>query len=147
MFEIHPQLRRDCFILGRFSLCHLLLMNDSNYPWFILVPDRHDVREIYELSEEDQRQLIKESSLLAGQLAAHFKADKMNIAALGNVVPQLHIHHIVRYANDPAWPAPIWGRNPAQAFKDGVAEGFLRTLKPLLGTGFSSGLQPPLSST
>ncbi len=107
---IHPQLQNDCVLLGRFTLCHLLLHKDSNYPWFILVPDRDDISEIYQLSDNDQHQLMTESCHLARILATHFNADKMNVAALGNIVPQLHIHHIVRYKHDAAWPAPIWGK-------------------------------------
>jgi diadenosine tetraphosphate (Ap4A) HIT family hydrolase len=109
-FEIHPQLQKDCIEFGRFELCHLLLMNDSNFPWFILVPERRGISEIYQLDEADQIQLLRESSCLARELAESFKADKMNVAALGNLVPQLHVHHIVRYTIDPAWPGPIWGR-------------------------------------
>ena len=106
MFEVHPKLAQDCIAMGKFRLCRLLLMNDANYPWFILVPEREGVTEIYQLSHEHQQQLLRESSRFARGLAEDFGADKMNIAALGNVVPQLHIHHIVRYRNDPAWPAP-----------------------------------------
>ena len=116
MVDIHPQLRQDCTILGRFKLCHLLLMQDANYPWFILVPDREDVTEIYQLSEEDQQQLIRESSLLSEALAGKFGADKINIGALGNMVPQLHIHHIARYRNDAVWPAPVWGQVEAKPY-------------------------------
>jgi len=117
-FQLHPQLKKDCQVLGRFTLCHLLLLKDANYPWFILVPDREDVREIYQLSPHDQRQLMHESCLLSRVLAAAFNADKLNVAALGNIVPQLHVHHIVRYRNDAAWPAPVWGNAPARAYDD-----------------------------
>jgi len=108
-------------------------MNDANYPWFILVPDRDQVCEIYQLSDEDQACLQRESSYLAAQLADLFSADKMNIAALGNIVPQLHIHHIVRYTHDPAWPAPVWGKLPAipyaaSAIED-IRERLARALK------------------
>lgn len=116
--SLHPQLQADCAVLGRFALCHLLLMNDANYPWFILVPDQDNVREIYELSVQQQQQLMAESSLLARSLVAAFAADKLNIAALGNVVPQLHIHHIVRYRHDPAWPRPVWGVQPKKPYND-----------------------------
>jgi len=116
MAEIHPQLQQDCVVIGRFPLCHLLLLKDANYPWFILVPDRDEISEVFELSAQDQEQLIRESSQLAEVLAAKFKADKINIAALGNVVPQLHIHHVVRYRDDAAWPAPIWGAVPAKPY-------------------------------
>ena len=107
---IHAQLQADCLVLGRFPLCHLLLLQDANYPWCILVPDRENISEIHQLTDADQLQLIRESSQLARVLEKAFSPDKLNIAALGNVVPQLHLHHIVRYRSDPAWPAPVWGR-------------------------------------
>lgn len=110
MAELHPRLQQDTFELGRLPLCRLLLMNDAHWPWFILVPDRADIVEIHQLDRDDQWRLMQESSLLAVRLATHFRADKLNIAALGNIVPQLHVHHIVRHRNDPAWPAPVWGR-------------------------------------
>ncbi len=92
-------------------------MNDSRYPWCILVPQRSDMTEIFQLSEADQNQLNKESIYLSQKLAETFSADKMNIAALGNVVPQLHIHHVVRYKNDHTWPAPIWGVGEAVKYE------------------------------
>lgn len=115
-FELHPQLAADCIVLGDFPVCRLLLMNDTNYPWFILVPRRAGATEIYHLSDQDQCAVIKESSYLSSNLADTFAARKMNLASLGNMVPQLHIHHIVRYENDPAWPGPIWGKLPAVPF-------------------------------
>lgn len=111
-FQLHPRLARDGISLGRFPLCLLLLMNDSRYPWCILVPQRPAITEIHQLTEDDQMRLQRESCHLSRQLARCFAADKMNIAALGNVVPQLHIHHIVRYRHDPAWPDPVWGKLP-----------------------------------
>jgi diadenosine tetraphosphate (Ap4A) HIT family hydrolase len=110
MFDLHPRLRQDCVAIGRFRLSRLLLMNESRYPWFILVPERESVGEIYQLAEDDQVQLIRESSYLARILAELFRADRVNVAAIGNLVPQLHLHHVVRYRGDPAWPAPVWGR-------------------------------------
>lgn len=109
-FELHPRLAQDCIALGSFPLCRLLLMNERRYPWFILVPQLAGISEIYRLSEEDQRQLLRESSALSKVLAELFAADKLNVAAIGNLVPQLHVHHVVRYRDDPAWPAPVWGR-------------------------------------
>ena len=97
-------------------------MLDANYPWFILVPDRENITEIYQLDENDQRQLIAESSVLSATICEQFNADKINIAALGNLVPQLHIHHIVRYIDDAAWPAPVWGRQPAKPYSDEARE-------------------------
>ena len=136
MFALHPQLQADCIPLGRFPLCQLLLLNDANYPWFILVPEREDIREIYQLSADDQLQLLRESSQLAQQLADRFKADKMNIAALGNVVPQLHLHHIVRYRHDPAWPAPVWGKVPPQLYGAATLAALKQTLVDILGSTF-----------
>ncbi len=118
MAELHPQLFEDCIILGRFPLSHLLLMRDANFPWFILVPDREGISEIYQLSDADQSQLLRESSFLAEFLMKIFNGDKMNIAALGNIVPQCHLHHVVRYHSDVAWPSPVWGKLPAKAYTE-----------------------------
>jgi diadenosine tetraphosphate (Ap4A) HIT family hydrolase len=131
-FRLDPRLQQDCRELGQFPLCRLLLMGDANYPWFILVPVRAGITEIYQLASDDQQQLLRESSLLAEVLARQFRADKINIAALGNVVAQLHVHHIVRYREDPAWPAPVWGHVPAQAYTPaGEAEVIARLLEGL----------------
>ncbi|MDP2904500.1 MAG: HIT domain-containing protein [Methylovulum sp.] len=108
-FELHPRLQQDCIAVGRFELCRLLMMDDCHYPWFILVPEIPDLRECYQLTEPQRGLLGEESSYLAENLARLYHADKMNIAAIGNLVQQLHIHHIVRYQTDNAWPAPVWG--------------------------------------
>lgn len=115
-FALHPQLAGDTFALGRFPLSLVLLMNEARYPWFIFVPQRAGVVELHDLDERDQQQLMHESCAFAAYLKATFKGDKMNVAALGNVVPQLHVHHIVRFRGDPAWPAPVWGRLPAERY-------------------------------
>lgn len=119
-------------MIGEFPLSRLLLMNDANYPWFILVPRRGGVREVFELSEADQLQLLRESSLLSKVIAGHFAADKINVAALGNMVPQLHIHHIARFTNDPAWPAPVWGYAAATPYSDEKASALVKTMRELL---------------
>lgn len=116
MFTVHPSLAADTVPLGRFELCLLLMMNDSNYPWFLLVPERENIREIHELAAADRWRLSDESARLAQGLTALFKPDKLNIAALGNHVPQLHLHHIVRYTYDPAWPAPVWNKLTARPY-------------------------------
>ena len=117
MFELHPRLVADTEIVGDFELCQLLIHRDANYPWFILVPKRPDVQEIYHLSEQERIQLMQESCMLAEALVDVFSPDKLNIATLGNMVPQLHMHHVVRYENDGAWPNPIWGALPAKAYE------------------------------
>ena len=123
MAGLHSRLREDCIRLGRFELCHLLLMNDSSYPWFILVPDREGIREIHELEPADRFVLLDESCRLSEFLMAEYKGDKLNVAAIGNLVPQLHLHHVVRYRADRAWPSPVWGLYPAVAYADTVLAG------------------------
>ena len=118
-------------------------MKDANYPWFILVPDRDDITEIYQLENTDQQQLIAESSALSRILCEQFNADKINIAALGNVVPQLHIHHIARYTSDAAWPAPVWGVQPALPYTEEAAERTINKLALGLEKGFDFSLQKP----
>jgi len=109
-FNLHQRLAADTLSLGRSRLCELRLMNDSAWPWVVLVPMRAGIREIYQLEEADQQRLLWESSELSRGMMEVFAGDKMNVAALGNMVPQLHLHHIVRFEGDPAWPAPVWGK-------------------------------------
>jgi diadenosine tetraphosphate (Ap4A) HIT family hydrolase len=116
-FVLHPQLQKDGIVMGDFPLSRLLLLNDARYPWFVLVPRREGITEIYQLSEADQQQLLRESSQLGRFLMEGFNGDKLNIGALGNMVPQLHIHHIVRYHGDEAWPGPVWGVGTALPFR------------------------------
>lgn len=117
-FHLHPRLQADTIEIGCFTLSRLLLMNDSQYPWFILVPMREGLTEIYQLSEQDQALLQRESSHLAKALAEIYDADKMNVASIGNIVSQLHVHHVVRYKKDIAWPAPVWGKFEAVPYPD-----------------------------
>ncbi len=129
MAELHERLQQDCLLVGRFPLCHLLLMRDANYPWFILVPDREEITEIYQLDAADQLQLTRESTALATVLAEQFQADKLNIAAIGNLVPQLHVHHVVRYRTDAAWPAPVWGTVAPIPYTEAALAGVIATLR------------------
>jgi diadenosine tetraphosphate (Ap4A) HIT family hydrolase len=109
-FELHAQLAKDSIWLADWPLCQLRLINDSNYPWFILVPRRADIRDVIDLSDEDQAQLWQESAKLSRLLRQKFSPEKLNLAALGNMVPQLHLHHVARFSSDAAWPSPIWGK-------------------------------------
>ena len=136
MAELHPQLAKDCIEIGRFPLCRVLLMNDANYPWFILVPDREGAREIYQLTEADQQQWLRESTELSRAIVELFQPDKLNIGALGNMVPQLHIHYIARYQDDPAWPRPVWGQVPAKAYDGITLEERRKAMTEALGEGF-----------
>jgi diadenosine tetraphosphate (Ap4A) HIT family hydrolase len=108
-FELHPRLEADSISLGRSALCEVRLMNERTWPWVLLVPRCPDIREIHELSERDQQQLLRESCVLGKGMMDAFAGDKLNVAALGNMVPQLHLHHIVRHEGDVAWPGPVWG--------------------------------------
>ena len=136
MYELHHQLKQDTFYLGHFKLCDVLLMNDARYPWVILVPRRENITEVFQLSNADQHLLSTESALVAKQLSSLVAADKMNIAALGNIVSQLHIHHVARYQTDEAWPAPIWGTGSTVTYSKGeslaVAEQMKMVLKEFL---------------
>lgn len=132
MFKLHPQLAKDCQLIDELTLCSVLLLNDSHYPWLILVPRRDNIREVFELSMADQQQLTRESSAVAAMMSQHFTADKMNVAALGNVVPQLHIHHIARYTNDVSWPGPVWGKVPPKPYSTVQLQQQLDKLRQLL---------------
>ncbi len=118
MFQLHPQLEADTVLVGRFPLSLLLLSKDANYPWCILVPQRDGLEEIYQLNKADQAQLLHESCLLAETLSGLFAADKINVATIGNMVPQLHMHHVARFKSDAAWPKPIWGAVEAVAYPE-----------------------------
>ena len=112
-FSLHPQLAGDCHLIGDLGLSRALLLNDSRYPWVILVPRRPDVREIYQLAPADRNGLLEESCLVGEFMMRAFAGEKLNIGALGNLVPQLHLHHVVRSSADPAWPGPVWGHSDA----------------------------------
>lgn len=113
MFKLDPQLAKDTLKLGEFPVSLVLLSRDVRFPWCILVPKRHGLREIYEMGSLDRTQFLEESCGLASAMQRLFKADKMNVANLGNVVSQLHIHHIARHVSDELWPKPVWGMLPA----------------------------------
>ena len=115
-FSLDPILARDTLLICRLTLCEVRLMNDAQYPWVILVPQIPDVTELYQLTETQQHLLSQESNQVSQLLVALLEPDKLNVAALGNVVKQLHIHHIARFCSDPAWPAPVWGKLPIQPY-------------------------------
>lgn len=127
-FQLAAALNNDCFVVGDLPLCRVLLMNDRQYPWFILVPRRADLREVFQMSVADQHQFLKESSWLGERLMQHFHGDKLNVAALGNMVPQLHVHHVVRFQHDVAWPKPVWGASPAVAYAAEEVDALIATV-------------------
>ena len=136
MFSLDPRLQQDTLTVGDFPLCRLLLMNDAQYPWFILVPRRAAVSELFDLDASDQLALWRETTVLAAALKDSFAADKMNVATLGNMVSQLHMHVIVRTREDAAWPAPVWGKLPAQPYSEAQLAKVLARLRRLLANDF-----------
>ena len=129
-FTLHPQLEKDTLPVGDLALCRVLLMNNQQFPWLILAPRRDNIRELFELSKTDYQTCVDEMRFVLEQFAALTNADKMNMAALGNMVPQLHIHIIARYKTDAAWPNPVWNSGvsslPYQATE---AERWIHTLR------------------
>ena len=135
MFELHPQLAADTVEVTRFDLCRVLLMNDRQYPWLILVPERSGLRDLHDLAPADRPMALAEIMRASQTLAALHAPDKMNVAALGNAVPQLHIHVIARFATDPAWPRPAWGVRPVQPYGEEALASALVRLRDALGSG------------
>jgi diadenosine tetraphosphate (Ap4A) HIT family hydrolase len=129
VWSLHPQLARDGTALGELPLSHLLVMNDANYPWLVLVPRRPGMVEIIDLGEADRVQLMAELSDVASALKRVTRCDKLNVAALGNAVPQLHVHIIARFRNDPAWPRPVWGAVPPRAYRREELHNFVQPLR------------------
>ncbi|HOV97271.1 MAG TPA: HIT family protein [Thermomonas sp.] len=116
-WHLHPQLADDSTPVIELALCEVRLMDDANHPWLILIPKVADAVEIIDLSPAQRAQLTTEIDTAARALKALFKPDKLNVAALGNLVPQLHVHVIARYQNDIAWPRPVWGAANARPYE------------------------------
>jgi diadenosine tetraphosphate (Ap4A) HIT family hydrolase len=115
-YSLHPQLAADSHPLATLALCDLRLMDDSNYPWLVLVPRVPGARELVDLTSAQRAQLGEEVARCERLLLAEYRPHKLNVAALGNLVPQLHVHVIARFEHDPAWPAPVWGRVAARPY-------------------------------
>jgi diadenosine tetraphosphate (Ap4A) HIT family hydrolase len=133
-FVLDPRLAADTIELGRLALSRLLLMDEARYPWLILVPMRAGLRELFELPAPERAQLMEEAAGCGRVLAAAGSdgrpADKINIAALGNVVTQLHVHVIARFIGDAAWPAPVWGRHPPEPYHPAERDALVARLLP-----------------
>ena len=117
-FVLHPQLEKDSELVTELLLCSVRLINDAHYPWLILVPRVANISDVIDLSDAQQQTLWQESALVSRALKHLFTPDKLNLATLGNMVPQLHLHHIVRYQNDVSWPKPIWGQVQAKTYSE-----------------------------
>ena len=127
-FEVHPQLLNDCELLGDLALCRVLLMRDSRFPWLVLVPRRSGLRDLHDLENESRNLLFNEIELASIAVEALIDADKVNVAALGNQVPQLHIHVIGRREDDAAWPKPVWCVGSAIAYEASDLRDTVQTL-------------------
>jgi diadenosine tetraphosphate (Ap4A) HIT family hydrolase len=127
-FVLHPTLAGDTVEVIRLPLCRVLLMKDRRFPWLILVPERDSVREIHELASADRAELIEEIARASAVLTRFFHPAKVNVGALGNIVPQLHVHVVARFAGDPAWPGPVWGSGPAEPYEDSALEALRKRL-------------------
>jgi diadenosine tetraphosphate (Ap4A) HIT family hydrolase len=127
-WTLHPQLRADTVLVCDLALSRVLAMNDANFPWLILAPRRAGVSEIFELGSE-RAILIDEMSLVSRVLKEETQCDKLNVAAIGNVVPQLHIHIVARRKDDALWPKPVWGVAPPLAYEPVVLERFTTAIR------------------
>ncbi|MEQ3658569.1 MAG: HIT family protein [Glaciecola sp.] len=128
-FQLDHRLENDSFFICQLDLCQVRLINDAQFVWLLLVPMVNGMSDVIDLDDELQQQLWRESSLLSRILRTEFVPDKLNIAAIGNVVSQLHVHHICRFKNDIAWPAPVWGRQAMVAYEQAEREGLIDTIK------------------
>ena len=131
-FTLHPQIIQDTLDVGDLPLSRLQLMNDATYPWLILVPRRAGIVEIIDLVPDERVQLMTEISQVSQVLKSETKCDKLNVAALGNMVRQLHIHVIARFGTDMAWPRPVWGQNQAVSYSEKQSSELISRLRDKL---------------
>jgi diadenosine tetraphosphate (Ap4A) HIT family hydrolase len=134
-WSLHSQLQKDTIDIGDLPLSRVLVIKDAQYPWLLLVPRRAEIVEIIDLDEVEQAQLMTEISRVARALKEITKCDKLNIAALGNVVPQLHVHIIARRSSDVAWPRPVWGVMPPLAHDAEEVQNFISALRRKIWLG------------
>jgi diadenosine tetraphosphate (Ap4A) HIT family hydrolase len=134
-WSLHPQLEKDTVNIGDLPLCRVLVIHDSNYPWLLLVPRRENAVEIIDLDEVEQAQLMTEIARASRALKDVTECSKLNVAALGNVVSQLHVHIIARRDGDAAWPRPVWGVVPPQPHDKGELDAFIQALRRKIWIG------------
>lgn len=128
-FQLDERLAADTIAVLSLGLCSLRIMNDSRWPWLLLVPIRHGIRELFELTPLDQAVLTFETALVSETLSKMTSCHKLNVGALGNVVPQLHVHVVARNEGDANWPRPVWGFGSKVPYKDGAADQFIDRLR------------------
>lgn len=131
-FQLHPKLDADCVLIGDGALSRVLLMNDRRFPWLILVPRVAGLRDFHDVPSEFRSVLYDEIDNASRVLVRSFNAEKINVAALGNQVPQLHVHVIARFESDAAWPGPVWGVGSAEPYDSDVLDESVLRLRPAL---------------
>jgi diadenosine tetraphosphate (Ap4A) HIT family hydrolase len=132
-FTLHPQLERDTLPVGDLPLSRVLLMNDASFPWLIVVPRHPGAVELFDLDARERTHLMDELALLAQTLKNLTGCDKINVAAIGNVVAQLHVHVVARRHDDPAWPRPVWGAVPARPYAEPERDRLIEALRQKIG--------------
>ena len=137
-FVLHPQLAADSIIVGDLALSRVLLMNDARFPWLLLVPRRSAIREIIDLAGHDQATLFREIADTSRAMTALFAPDKLNVAAIGNMVAQLHVHVVARRETDEAWPRPVWGSGTSRPHDPAEVPALVGRIAAALG-----GISPP----
>lgn len=135
MFELHPTLAKDTVEVTRLDVCRILLIRDATYPWIVLVPERDGLRDLDDLNVEDRTMVMAEIDQVSKVLKSLVQPYKINVAALGNVVEQLHIHVLARFRDDPAWPDPVWGVGPLVDYTDEKRTEMVKRLKKMLQSG------------
>ena len=131
-FALDPRLAADTHAIGELNLSRLVLFDDARFPWLVLVPRIAGARDLIDLDEGDQRTLLGEIDAVSRALFALVNPDKLNVAALGNVVPQLHVHVIARFSGDAAWPQPVWGRGERIRYDEAAPEERIAALRASL---------------
>jgi diadenosine tetraphosphate (Ap4A) HIT family hydrolase len=125
LFSLDPRLAADTLPVGELPLSSVRLLNDSRFPWLVLVPRRSAASEITDLTDDDAATLMGDIRLAIRVMLELARPDKVNVGALGNIVPQLHVHVVGRFLSDPAWPGPVWGSGPAIPYPDHAAAALL----------------------
>ena len=134
-WSLHPQLAQDSSLVGELPLSQVRLMHDANYPWLLLVPRRPGAAEVIDLDQADQAQLMTEIADASRALKAVGRCDKLNVAAIGNVVPQLHVHVVARRCDDAAWPRPVWGAVAPSAYQPAALAALIGAVRVALLIG------------
>ena len=133
--ELDPRLEADTRPVATLDLCALRLMDDARWPWLMLVPRRRGVEEVHQLSRADRAALIDEQSRVAAALQRLTGCRSINVAALGNMVPQLHVHVVAREPGDPGWPGPVWGHGTREPYPDAAARTLIERVRGALAGG------------